>query len=294
MPVERHTAIPQRQQLLVSSHGCALLAAGSPRPAGNGSSGSVPPPGSTDWSSGAACGAPGSWVSGDCTVLSCSEAPHGHWKSLPPRSCRKVGSAPLLQTHQPQPEEMLLLGCVHRLVPICRHEVTWTLILLSLLAAPSQALPVPSQQWWAVALLPCCPSRHCSLQLPSAAPRLFAGVLRADKQRRLLEVTRAPLQPCCTPSCQAAGWGELQRQSCSSGEQQSREIPLGRGYNRSAHILHVFLFPCESCCLILWHQPRDERIALNSTNPLILLCLQLEAFTYADITSPLLRGLFLI
>lgn len=138
----------------------------------------------------------------------------------------------------------------------------------------------------------CCSILPALSTVPSApchaSPRL--GWLhitpRADTQEQhgLLKAHQAP--PCarCTPSYQTLRWGEvpaseLQQQTAVQG---AGDAP-GEGYNRSTYILCVVLFRSKSWCCNLWHQPQDERTALNFTNPLILLCLQLEALTYADI-----------
>lgn len=75
-------------------HSRLAPAAGTPNPAGKGGSESVPPPGSTDQSPGAAWGAPRSWFSGDCTISGSFGTPDGHGKSLPTRCRRKEGSIP--------------------------------------------------------------------------------------------------------------------------------------------------------------------------------------------------------
>lgn len=74
------------------------------------------------------------------------------------------------------------------------------------------------------------------------------------------------------PEHQMLGWGTIPELQLPTAV-QAAEDPPERGYNRSTHILHIFLFLSESWCLILWHRHWDERIVLNFTNPLIFLCL---------------------
>lgn len=166
-------AAPQRQQLLVRSHRHTLLA--SPSPAGNGGSESIPPPGSMDQSPGAARGAPKLLGAGFQAIVwfwAVLRLLMGMGNLCLPSAEGRGDQSLFCRCASPSLAEMQPLGCVHRLVPICRHEVTCTLTLIYLLSAPSQAL------------------RASPMALPTMADSCFSILL-------VLE----PLLPAAPPYC---------------------------------------------------------------------------------------------